>query len=85
LVVGCAACRANPCDGYTLHAALEQVKNLTKRQLKEVFVRGPGLSRCRHHRNQGVSSQTQAWYYCTAEAGHSATQRYLTGDRAYEE
>lgn len=28
----------NPYDGHTLHAALKQVKNLTKRQPKEVFV-----------------------------------------------
>ncbi len=28
----------NPYDGHTLHAALEQVKNLTKQQPKEVFV-----------------------------------------------
>ena len=38
LVVGMQSLPGNPYDGHTLHAALEQVKNLTKRQPKEVFV-----------------------------------------------
>ncbi len=38
LVVGMRSLPGNPYDGHTLHAALEQVKNLTKRQPKEVFV-----------------------------------------------
>lgn len=38
LVVGMQSLPGNPYDEHMLHAALEQVKNLTKRQSKEVFV-----------------------------------------------
>jgi IS5 family transposase len=38
VVVGMQSLPGNPYDGHTLHAALEQVKNLTKQQPKEVFV-----------------------------------------------
>lgn len=38
LVVGMRSLPGNPYDGHTLHAALEQVKILTRRQPKEVFV-----------------------------------------------
>lgn len=38
LVVGMRSLPGNPYDGHTLHAALEQVANLTQRQPKEVFV-----------------------------------------------
>ena len=38
LVVGMQSMPGNPYDGHTLHATLEQVKNLTKQQPKEVFV-----------------------------------------------
>lgn len=38
LVVGMQSLPGNPFDGHALHMALEQVKNLTQRQPKEVFV-----------------------------------------------
>ena len=38
LVVGMQSLPGNPYDGHTLYAALEQMKNLTQRQPKEVFV-----------------------------------------------
>jgi transposase, IS5 family len=38
LVVGMQSLPGNPFDGHTLHMALEQVENLTRRQPKEVFV-----------------------------------------------
>jgi IS5 family transposase len=67
LAVGMQSLPGNPFDGHTLHMALEQVENLTRRQPQEVFV---DLGSRRHHPgwDQALPPQTQARHHGANEA-----------------